>query len=168
MKVYCVFSFESPRSGDSNENIQHTIFNIKKKITLNYPKYTAMGFCSKGLKNEFETAGVNKPSVFEPLKFYCIYIEDLTRTVLLYEIAKRTFGEVHEILNEMTTSVRFSPIIRPFKIGTFFAFKIISIRKRITWTMSITLHVCAKVLYYSCGRRIFMTRHYPRNTSDVI
>ena len=31
-----------------------------------------MGFCSKGLKNEFEAAVVNEPSVFEPLKFYCI------------------------------------------------------------------------------------------------
>ena len=30
-----------------------------------------MGFCSKGLKNGFETAVVNEPSVFEPLKFYC-------------------------------------------------------------------------------------------------
>ena len=26
---------------------------------------------SKGFKNEFETAVVNEPSVFEPLKFYC-------------------------------------------------------------------------------------------------
>ena len=25
----------------------------------------------KGLKNEFETAVVNEPSVFKPLKFYC-------------------------------------------------------------------------------------------------
>ena len=30
------------------------------------------GLFSKGLKNEFETAVVNEPSVFEPLKFYCI------------------------------------------------------------------------------------------------
>ena len=51
---------------------QYTIFNIKKKITLNYPKFAAIGFCSKGLKNEFETAVVNEPSVFEPLKLYCI------------------------------------------------------------------------------------------------
>ena len=29
-----------------------------------------VGF-SKGLKNEFETTMVNKPSVFEPLKVYC-------------------------------------------------------------------------------------------------
>ena len=27
----------------------------------------------EGLKNEFETAVVNEPSVFEPLKFYCIF-----------------------------------------------------------------------------------------------
>ena len=26
---------------------------------------------SKGLKNKFETAVVNEPSVFEPLKVYC-------------------------------------------------------------------------------------------------
>ena len=43
----------------------------KKKFTLNYPTSSAMGFFSKGLKNEFETAVVNEPSVFEPLKFYC-------------------------------------------------------------------------------------------------
>ena len=35
-----------------------------------------MGFFSKGLKNEFETAVVNEPLVFEPLKFYCIYIHE--------------------------------------------------------------------------------------------
>ena len=27
---------------------------------------------SKGHKDEFETAMVNEPSVFEPLKFYCV------------------------------------------------------------------------------------------------
>ena len=66
-----MFSLESPHRGDSNENPQHTIFNMNKKNTLNYPKSAAMGFFSKGLKNEFETAVVNEPSVFEPLKFYC-------------------------------------------------------------------------------------------------
>ena len=67
-----MFSLESPHRGDSNEYIQYPIFKIKKKITLNYPKSATMGFCSLGLKNEFETAVVNEPSVFEPLKFYCI------------------------------------------------------------------------------------------------
>ena len=71
MKVCCVFSSESPHPGDSNEYIQYTIFNIKKNIILNYPKSAAIGFCSKGLKKEFETAVVNEPSAFEPLKFYC-------------------------------------------------------------------------------------------------
>ena len=72
MKVCCMFSLESPHRGDSYEYTQYTISNIKKKIALNFPKSAAMGFVSKGLKNEFETAVVNKPSVFEPLKFYCI------------------------------------------------------------------------------------------------
>ena len=35
--------------------------NIKKKIIQNYPKFAAMGFFSKGLKNEFKTARVNEP-----------------------------------------------------------------------------------------------------------
>ena len=58
---------------DSNEYTEHAIINIKKKITLNYPKYNdvcSYGIFSKGLKNE--TAVVNEPSVFDPLKFYCI------------------------------------------------------------------------------------------------
>ena len=44
MKVYCVFSLESPHRGDSNEYTQYTIFNMNKKNTLNYPK-----ICSYGL-----------------------------------------------------------------------------------------------------------------------
>ena len=34
MKVYCVFSLESPHRGDSNVYTQYTIFILKKKITL--------------------------------------------------------------------------------------------------------------------------------------
>ena len=73
MKVCCAFSLESPHRGDSNEFTQYTILNLNKKNTLHYPKSAAMGFFSKGLKNEFETAVINESSVFEPLKFYCIY-----------------------------------------------------------------------------------------------
>ena len=39
-----MFSVESPQRGDSNEYTQYTIYNIKKEITLNYPKSAAMGF----------------------------------------------------------------------------------------------------------------------------
>ena len=60
---------------DPDEYIIYTIFSIKKKFTLYYPKYAAVGFSSKGLQNEFETAVVKEPSVFEPLKFYCIMFE---------------------------------------------------------------------------------------------
>ena len=31
----------------------------------------AVGFFCKGLKNEFEIAMENVPSLFEPLEFYC-------------------------------------------------------------------------------------------------
>ena len=44
MKVYCVFSLESPHRGDSNEYTQYTIFGKEKKITLNYLKFADMGF----------------------------------------------------------------------------------------------------------------------------
>ena len=73
MKVYCVFSLESPQRGDSNEYTQYTIFQYKKE---NIPKLSQIcnyGICSKGLKNEFETTVVNEPSVFKPLKFYCMW-----------------------------------------------------------------------------------------------
>ena len=33
-----------PRRGDSNENTQYTILNIKKNITVNYFKSAAKGF----------------------------------------------------------------------------------------------------------------------------
>ena len=66
-----MFALASPQRGDSNEYTQYTIFNMRKKNTLNYPKSAAMRFFPKGLKNEFEPAMVNEPSVFEPLKFYC-------------------------------------------------------------------------------------------------
>ena len=60
MNVYCVFSLESPHRSDSKEYTQYTIFNIKKKIKLMFSNLQLW---------EFETAVVNEPSVFEPLKF---------------------------------------------------------------------------------------------------
>ena len=56
---------------NSNEHTPHTIINIKKKITLIYPKYNNVcnyGIFSNGPKNEFEIAIVNEPLVFKPLK----------------------------------------------------------------------------------------------------
>ena len=50
MKVYCVFSLESPQWGDSNENTQYTISKYKKKLILNYPKSATMEFVPRDLK----------------------------------------------------------------------------------------------------------------------
>ena len=60
IKVCCVLSLESPHRGDSNKILNIPFSNKKKKITLSYPKSSAMGFY-KGLKNEFETVVVNEP-----------------------------------------------------------------------------------------------------------
>ena len=52
-------------------NIPFSVYIQKKKIILNHSKLQLWVFFLE-LKNEFETAVVNEPSVFEPLKFYCI------------------------------------------------------------------------------------------------
>ena len=56
------------------------IINIKKKTTEKYPKHNnvcSYGICLLGPKDEFEIAVVKEPSVFELLKFYCIFIFDV-------------------------------------------------------------------------------------------
>ena len=65
-----MFSLESPQRGDSNEYTQYTISPQKNHSKLS--QICSYGIYSKGPKNEFKTAVVNEPSVFEPLKFYCI------------------------------------------------------------------------------------------------
>ena len=85
-----MFLLESPHRGDSNEYTKHTIFNLKKRVSLNYPKYNnicSYGIFSWGLKNGFEIAAVNKPSVFESLKFYCI-LKLQTRKIQLPSYAR--------------------------------------------------------------------------------
>ena len=71
MKVYCVFSLESLQLGDSNEYTQFTISHYEKKTILNCTKSAAMGFVLRDPRMSSKKAVVSKPSVFEPLKFYC-------------------------------------------------------------------------------------------------
>ena len=68
---------------------------------------TAMGFFSKGLKQEFETAVVNEPSGFEPLKFYCI----MKRYVMQKMLAptprvKVTGGKVRFCLHDQENMIK--------------------------------------------------------------
>ena len=69
----------------SNEAILMSTHNIpfskqKEESHLTIPNLQPGDF-SKELKNESETAVVNEPSVFEPLKFYCI--TDRSKVVFL-------------------------------------------------------------------------------------
>ena len=70
-----MFSLELPHCTHviySFHNIKKKQFSLyKKKKIINYPKSAGMRFFSKGLKNKFESAKVNEPSVFKPLKVYC-------------------------------------------------------------------------------------------------
>ena len=68
------------------ENIRQGIYGL---VTIVLKRAWAALKCdqlpvdfSKGLKNEFERAVVNEPSVFEPLKFYCKYFSD--ENIFLY------------------------------------------------------------------------------------
>ena len=72
MKVHCGFFVKSPYQSDSNEYTQYTIFNIKKENHPNFQNLQLWNF-PRIFKNKFETAVVNEPSVFKPLKFYCIH-----------------------------------------------------------------------------------------------
>ena len=73
-KVCCMLSLESYHRGDSNECTQYTIFNVEKRNSpLIIPNLQLWDFF-KGLKNEFETAWLNEPSVSEPLKVFCTYM----------------------------------------------------------------------------------------------
>ena len=74
-----MFSLESPHRGDSNEYTQYNIFNMKKEKHPKSSQIRSFGIFSKGLKSEFETAMVNEPSVFEPMKFYCISTFNIDR-----------------------------------------------------------------------------------------
>ena len=51
MKVYCVFSLVI-----RNEYTQYTIFNIKKKNTLNYPKSAAWDFFNQRTKERVRSS----------------------------------------------------------------------------------------------------------------
>ena len=52
-----------------------------------------MNFFFWGLKHEFETARVNEPSVFEPLKFYCILYKLLWSQAICVACEKAVSGE---------------------------------------------------------------------------
>ena len=66
-----MFSFASPHRGDSKGYTQYSIFNIKMKITLNYPKYAAMGFF-QGSQERVRTSRGKRAISVDPLKFHCI------------------------------------------------------------------------------------------------
>ena len=64
IKVYCVFSLESPHRGDSNEYTQHTISLYKKE---NHTKSAMLGIFpgQRQRKNKFNSRGKRAISVWD-------------------------------------------------------------------------------------------------------
>ena len=61
-----------PHEGNSNESTQYTFSPHEKENHSKLSKTCIYGIFSKGPKNKFETAVENEPSVFKPLKVYCM------------------------------------------------------------------------------------------------
>ena len=69
------------------------LFSIYKENQLNYPNTQLLGFFSKGLKDEFETAVVNEPSVFKPLKLTCIVTCNIDLNKPIITSSRQSKGE---------------------------------------------------------------------------
>ena len=67
--------------GHSNE---YTHYQYIKQNRFKLSQICSYWIFSKELKEEFETAMVNKPSVFKPLKFYCIWDHSRDGKTLFY------------------------------------------------------------------------------------
>ena len=88
-----MFSLESPHRGDSNEYTKHTIFNIEKKITLNYSKYNNV--CSYGtfflgtqerVRNSRGKRVIGVRAI-EVLLYICIWFFKQSKKVLFLSVA---------------------------------------------------------------------------------
>ena len=94
----------SARSEGIN-GIYHFQYKKSPKIILNLQRW----YFPKGLKSEFETAMVNEPSVFEPLKFYCNEKNNLLKEHLLdwqYKYPeKRHNNSPYQILSRLVYSI---------------------------------------------------------------
>ena len=73
-----MFSLELPHRGDSYEYTQYTIFNIKKKITLNYPKSAAMRFF-QGTQEQVRNSRVKRAISVRATKLLLCCLEDKKR-----------------------------------------------------------------------------------------
>ena len=92
-----MFSLESPHWGDSNENTQYTVFNIKKKITLNYPKSAGKEFFFLGTQERVRNSRGKRAISVRAIE------------VLLYQQSTReNFKEIY--LNALTSFDQFCDI----------------------------------------------------------
>ena len=76
-----MFLLQSPRRGGSNEYTTVYRFQYKIEYHLKLTQICSYRTFSKGLKNEFETARVNEPSVFELLYQYGVQVVQVMQMI---------------------------------------------------------------------------------------
>ena len=83
-----MFILESPHRGDSNEYTHYTIFQYEKEKDPKLFQIRSYGILFQGTQERVRKSRGNEPSVFEPLKFYCIMIfkRSVCAVVYLYMI----------------------------------------------------------------------------------
>ena len=77
-----VFSLESSNRSDSNDYTHHTIFNILKKITLNYPKSETMGISPR--TQELVRNSRGKRAISVPAADVLLYLVSDDSTVFFF------------------------------------------------------------------------------------
>ena len=102
-----MFSLELPHRGDSNEYTQYTIFNIQKE---NHPKLSQIfiyGIFFHSTQERVGNSVGNEPSVFEPLKFYCIVTYTPKKLVKHF---KRFFQNIFPIISNALYDSQWIPL----------------------------------------------------------
>ena len=114
----------------------------KKKTPLIIPNLQLCHF-SKGLKNEFETAVVNKPPVFEPLKFhcncYCVSTPELYQcmkkririSLMMYGYTSSFFHHFLQWETLLRPPSSFPGQLKPFKMGSTLKWKYFLLKDKI-------------------------------------
>ena len=100
IKVCCVVSLESPHRGDSNEYTQYTIFNVKKKVILNYPESAVMGFfqgTQERVRNSSSKRAISVRAT--EVLLYLPYLEKAITKFGLYGMAEKLIdATLHSVL----------------------------------------------------------------------
>ena len=105
MKVYCVFSVQSPYWSNSNKYTQYTIFSIQKKkkneIALDYPKSGVRGFFEGTQEEVQNSCGIRVRNSHGIRVISVQATEDLLYLGLFWKRKTHFIAEIHKIASHI-------------------------------------------------------------------